>query len=192
MNRLPWITLFVVVASLYATLSPATADAWIYDRQAIQAGEVWRLLTGHLVHLSSGHLTTDLLGFGLSGVLIECCWGHKSGLLYLAMGTGIGLALWVFEPTLARFGGLSGLAYGNAVIVALKMLARRQIGYRIAMLLLSVLILKIFMDFIYTTSGLFETGADSFVTVPFSHLVGVLIACTFFITAKEESRHVTV
>lgn len=192
MNRLPWITLFVVAMSLYATLSPATADAWIYDRQAIQAGEFWRLLTGHLVHLSPGHLITDLLGFGLSGVLIERCWGHKSGLLYLAMGTGIGLTLWVFEPELARFGGLSGLAYGNAAFLALTLHARRQAGHDIAQLALAALLLKMLMDFSYTTSALIGTSTQTVVTVPLSHLIGVLIACTFFITAQEESHHVTV
>lgn len=192
MNRLPLITIAVVVVSLFATLSPTAADALIYDRQAIQAGEIWRPLTGHLVHLSSRHLITDLLGFGLSGVLIERCWGRKSVLLYLAMGTSIGVALWMFEPMLARFGGLSGLAYGNVAFLVLTLHARRQAGHGIAQLLLAALLLKMLMDFSYTTAGMFGAAAQTFITAPLSHLIGVLIACAFFITTPQESRHVTV
>jgi rhomboid family GlyGly-CTERM serine protease len=192
MNRLPVTTFAVLAASVFATWSPAAADALIYDRQAIAAGEVWRLLTGHLVHLSARHLASDLLAFGIGGVLIERSWGRSSGALYLAMSAGIGLSLWALDPALARFGGLSGLAYGNMAFLVLTMHARRQAGHGIAQMLLAAMLIKLLMDFTFTTSGLLGSSAGQAVTVPLSHLMGVLIACISFVVATQENRHVTV
>jgi rhomboid family GlyGly-CTERM serine protease len=192
MNRLPLITITVVAISFFATLFPVAGDALIYDRQAIAAGETWRLLSGHLVHLSLQHLVIDLLAFGISGVLIERSLGRLSGGLYLAMSAGIGLALLALDPELARFGGLSGLAYGNVAFLALTIHMRRQAGYRTAQTLLVAMLLKLLTDFTYTTSGLLGMSTEQAVTVPLSHLMGVLFACMFFILATQENRYVTV
>ena len=46
-----------------------------YDRAAILHGEVWRLVTGHFVHWSVGHLAWDLLAFAiLSAVCMRRRW----------------------------------------------------------------------------------------------------------------------
>ena len=192
MNRFPLITMVILVTSLFASLSPLATEALIYDRQAIAHSEIWRLLTGHLVHLSPSHLVSDLIGFGITSMLIERSWGRRIAVLHAAMGLGIGLALWLCDPALERFGGLSGLAYGNAVVVALMLLERRGIGHHVAVLLVSALLLKAFMDFAYGTAGLLGSASSAFVTVPLSHLVGMVIACLFFVSTTEESRHVTV
>lgn len=192
MNRFPLITLALLVTSLFASLSPLATEVLIYDRPAIAHGEIWRLLSGHLVHLSPSHLVADLVGFGITSALIEQRWGRKIAVLHTAMGLGIGLALWLCDPELERFGGLSGLAYGNAIVVALMLLERRGTGHRVALMVVSALLLKSFMDFAYGTAGLLGSAPEPFVTVPLSHLVGMAIACLFFVNTTEESRHVTV
>lgn len=190
--RWPLCTLSVLVMSVLATLWPAATDALVYDRQAIQAGEVWRLLSGHLVHLSLAHLVGDLLVFGIASYLIERQLGRQVGWLFLAMSTAIGSALWVMDPALVRFGGLSGLAYGNVFYLAASVAHRRIPARPAAFALLLVLLLKILSDLNEPTSVLNVLGPQLFVTVPLSHLVGVLMAGTFFIITTKENHHVPV
>lgn len=190
--RWPLCTLSMLAMSVLTSLWPAAADALIYDRQAIQMGEVWRLLSGHWVHFSSAHLVGDLLVFGIAGYLIERQLGGQIGWLYLAMSTAIGLALWVLDPALVRFGGLSGLAYGNVFFVAASMAHRHTPARPAAAALLMVLLLKILRDFSEPASVLQALAPQPFVTVPLSHLVGVLMAGTFFISTTKENNHVPV
>ena len=50
-----------LVAALFAVTGPAPAE-WVYDRDAIAAGEAWRLLSSHLSHSDLEHLLLNLLG----------------------------------------------------------------------------------------------------------------------------------
>lgn len=188
-TRWPLCTLVVLSMSVLASFWPAATEMLVYDRQAIQVGEVWRLLSGHLVHFSLSHLVGDLLVFGVAGYLIERQLGRQVGWLYLAMDTAIGSALWVLDPALVRFGGLSGLAYGNVFYVAASMAHRRTPASPAAGALLIVLLLKIVRDFSEPASIL-DALSQPFVTVPLSHLVGVLMAGTFFIITTKENHHV--
>ena len=190
MRGLPLTTLSVTALSLVGTLSPTVAELLIYDRDAIGAGEVWRLLSGHLVHLTSPHLLADLTVFVVSGCLIERERGGDCGWLYLVMGAAIGVALWSLDTSLARFGGLSGLAYGNVAFLALSM-CRRQPHQRVpATAILATLIVKLVSDFVYPGASLMGSVSQPFVSVPLAHLVGVLTAGAFFITTTKEYRHV--
>ncbi|MBU1191939.1 MAG: rhombosortase [Gammaproteobacteria bacterium] len=189
-TRWPLCTLMVLSMSVLASMWPAAVEALIYDRQAIQVGEVWRLLSGHLVHFSSAHLVGDLLVFGIAGYLIERQLGRQVGWLYLAMSAVIGLSLWVLDPALARFGGLSGLAYGNVFYMVASMAHQHTPARPVAVALLIVLLLKIFRDFCEPASVLDVLTPQPFVTVPLSHLVGVLMAGTFFIITTKENNHV--
>ena len=63
-RRLPVASLLFVVlaAALYAL--PGTAARLQYDRTAILHGELWRVLTGHLVHWSADQVFWDGLALG--------------------------------------------------------------------------------------------------------------------------------
>ena len=47
------------------------ATVLLYDRGAILGGEIWRLITGPLVHFSGDHLFFNALLFAAAGFLIE-------------------------------------------------------------------------------------------------------------------------
>jgi rhomboid family GlyGly-CTERM serine protease len=84
-----------------------------YDRAALQSGEVWRLVTGHLVHLDSRHLLFNLAGLFL---LCELLWqdmplSRGLALLGVTMLGVSGLLLWL-HPELAWYAGLSGALHG--------------------------------------------------------------------------------
>lgn len=192
MDRLPVCTLSVLLMSLIGSLWPAAGGSLVYERQAILEGELWRLVTGHLVHFSSLHLAADLLVFGGAGLLIEREQGGRAAYLYLTTAGVIGCALLLFEPQLDRFGGLSGLAYGSVVYLAMSNLRRRGSGSAIALVVLTVLPLKLVIDCVQPISILSGLEFQPFVSVPLSHLVGVLTAGACFISTSKENHHVPV
>ena len=187
--RLPIITLAVVLASLGATLSPLAVDLLVYDRQGILQGELWRLLSGHLVHFSRSHLAGDVVVFGVVGGLIERRRGLRVGVLYLVMAAVIGIGMLVLKPDLAQFGGLSGLGYGAICYLALHAQTANSQNTLFPALMLIGLLLKISIDF-RCPSLLPSWGeAQPFVTVPLSHLIGVLTASALFVATIEENDH---
>jgi len=84
-----------------------------YDRAAIAAGELWRLLTGHLVHLGWGHVALNLGGLALLYVVLRPVLGLASWLgSGLAAVVAIDAGLFWLEPDLEWYVGLSGVLHG--------------------------------------------------------------------------------
>ncbi len=105
--------------------APFTADWLRYDRARIQSGELWRLLSAHLIHLGWGHwaLNTGALAlvFALYGRQLSpaaCCgWALISAL-------SIGLGLLLCSPSVLWYVGLSGVLYGLLAAGAITDLSR--------------------------------------------------------------------
>ncbi|MEZ5364032.1 MAG: rhombosortase [Bryobacterales bacterium] len=103
---------------------PGAAALLEYDRTAVAGGEWWRLLTGHLTHLSGKHLLWDGLTFA---VLAGLCERRGQGRMAVALGVSavaISAGLWVFQPELAVYRGLSGLDMALAGLLAATELRR--------------------------------------------------------------------
>jgi rhomboid family GlyGly-CTERM serine protease len=94
------------------TYWPDGLQVFRYDRAAISSGQVWRLVTGHLVHVNSAHLFFDLLGLFL---LAEAFWGQTSaGLiagLLVTSSFAISALFWIWQPQLSWYAGLSGVLH---------------------------------------------------------------------------------
>ena len=75
--KLPWRTLTVAAVALAAAAFPGSLEFLALDREALAAGQIWRLLTGHLVHGSSYHLGLDLAVWVLAGMLFETALGGR-------------------------------------------------------------------------------------------------------------------
>jgi rhomboid family GlyGly-CTERM serine protease len=116
-NRLPhpkWL-ICAAISLLAFGMSwwPGAIQQFRYDRNAILVGEVWRLVTGHLVHLNMTHLLINLIGLFL---LCELLWDvlplrHGVGIL-LATMLGASLMLWWLDPAVVWYVGLSGVLHG--------------------------------------------------------------------------------
>ena len=100
------------VAGLAAVLAVAgdPARAWLrYDRQGIEGGEFWRLVTGHFVHLGWSHCALNLLGLVLVWYLVGSHFRVIEWLLISFVAIiGIDLGFWLLEPQLVWYVGLSG------------------------------------------------------------------------------------
>jgi rhomboid family GlyGly-CTERM serine protease len=148
----------------------------VYDRVAIRAGELWRLITGNWVHFSGSHLGYNLLALGFAGWLIESRGHPHFALLSLLSATVIGVAVLSFESGIQFYGGLSGVATGAIVYLALRE-ARNGTLHQIVLAIVLVLLgLKLGWES-FVGQPLFARATDSScVVVPISHLAGALTA----------------
>ena len=102
-------------------------EALIYDRELIAHGEWWRLVTGNLVHHSGRHLGYELLAFLVAGALIEIRRLPGFAVLCLASGIAVGAVIYLLEPGMRYYGGLSGVV--TAVVVYLCLWGLTETGW---------------------------------------------------------------
>jgi rhomboid family GlyGly-CTERM serine protease len=120
-----WATLVIAAAAGLAFAWPRLAGALIYERADIFAGQVWRLWTGHLVHYSPSHLWLDLAVFVAAGAWLEWIAPRLTRWFYVLAPPAISAVLLLGDPTLERYAGLSGVATGLLVLLALVQLRRK-------------------------------------------------------------------
>lgn len=110
---------FIAGILILLGLAHEWVNPWLrYDREAIEAGQVWRLMTCHLVHLNLWHMAMNLTGFLL-------CWFFFTDLmtrrmLWTWLGVSapvVGLAFFILDPQLGRYVGLSGLLHGLLILL---------------------------------------------------------------------------
>jgi rhomboid family GlyGly-CTERM serine protease len=108
-----WSLPLLLAALLLALQALGLRDAFEYRRAAVLHGQLWRLLTGNLVHLGWAHLLRDLAGLFLIWGLFAPRMRDRTWLaLILACATAVGLGLLAFSPQVAWYVGISGVLFG--------------------------------------------------------------------------------
>ncbi len=113
-------------------------DAWRdlgrYDRGGLMRGEYWRLVSGHLVHLSWGHVWLNLAALVVMAFLFDGLMSARDWIIATAVSAlAIDAGLFFLEPEVAWYVGLSGSLHGITVVGAVAMLRAQP---RIATVLL--------------------------------------------------------
>lgn len=111
-----WIVPAVLAALLIAlhAAGPGVTEALRYDREAIQAGEAWRLVTGHLVHADLPHLAWNVAGLLLVWFLFAREYTVGQWLVVLLASTlAIDIGFLFFERDLGWYVGFSGVLHGT-------------------------------------------------------------------------------
>jgi rhomboid family GlyGly-CTERM serine protease len=122
----PVVTLFTVCL-LLAVGGDELRALGRYERGAIDAGEYWRLVSGHLVHLGVGHLWPNLAALAIIGVLFdEVLRGSDWWRTAIASAAAIDAGLYALEPDVLWYVGLSGVLHGFVAAGALVLLLERQ------------------------------------------------------------------
>jgi rhomboid family GlyGly-CTERM serine protease len=148
----------------------------IYDRGAIASGQLWRLATGHLVHFSAGHAFWNI------GVLILAGWALKVrkrrgfGVLMTSAAVTSGAALFLIQPSIVRYGGLSALATAAVVYLCLDGMRRGNSARWIWAALLCLTAMKIPVEAAAGHSLFADAGQTGFEVVPLVHLAGGITA----------------
>lgn len=179
-RRIPLVTLLVVTGGIVTYVIPGLASQLVYDRTAILGGEGWRLITGNWVHFSPSHLLYDLLALGIAGWIIERRGYRNFALLCALSALGIGIVLLAMRPEAQFYGGLSGVATGAIIYLALHGL-REPAPWR--GICAGVLLLTVGKVLVESLAGRFiigATGSVPFVPLPLSHVVGGLSAALLF------------
>jgi len=123
--------LVAIAALVIAASGSSAADALRYERGAVLQGELWRLLTGNLVHLGLTHLALNLAGLALvCGLFLKTLTARQWSVALLACALATTLGLLAFAPQVAWYVGLSGVLHGLFVAGALAQLRRgRHFAY---------------------------------------------------------------
>jgi len=138
-----------------------------YDRAGLAAGQWWRLLTVHLVHLDLRHAVLNIMGLALMWALFARDYSARQWLLIvLAAIAAIDAGLWLADSTVLWYVGSSGTLHG---VMAAGALAHVRTGQRDGWILMGVLLVKLAYE--HWVGALPLSGSAVVVD---AHLFGVL------------------
>ncbi|MCP8898948.1 rhombosortase [Gilvimarinus xylanilyticus] len=116
-----------------------------YDPQAIRSGEIWRLLTAHIVHLSAIHAALNLAALGL----MMYGFGQSRSTPSLAFcalvsALTISLSLFFWQPQVSYYVGLSGVLHGLFLFMLLPLCSQKSV---LAWAALALLVVKLVYEY---------------------------------------------
>src|SRR5438445_8659670 len=124
---------FALLGTCAVLLLPVLAgdagrEALRYDRTALAAGQWWRLLTAHIVHLDFNHAALNSLGLVLMWALFARDYRPRQWLaIVLGSVAAIDAGLWLRDSTIAWYVGSSGALHGLMAAGTLAHLRRRDL-----------------------------------------------------------------
>ena len=112
-----WLPAMMIVASGVFEAFGDGGRAWLqYDRIAILDAELWRLVTGHFVHLGTGHYVLNAIAVFLVWVAVGEYLSSPQWLVATAVTiAGVNAGLWLFNPEIVWYVGMSGFLHGLLV-----------------------------------------------------------------------------
>ncbi len=112
-----WPLIFISIF-LLLTLGGSDVRHWLrFDRDAILAGEVWRLFTCHWVHLGWTHTLLNSAAMGLVAWLLPKGRVYHWLLFWLFASAWTSLGVWFDERT-SLYVGASGVLHGVLLLAA--------------------------------------------------------------------------
>ena len=163
--------LLLILLAAIGSLLPFGDSALLalrYERDALQSGQLWRLVTAHFVHLNVLHAAGDALALLLLWLLFATAMTPRRWLaVLLASGVAIDAGRWWLSPGVQWYAGISGLLHGAWAAGAAAGAARRE---PVALLLLVALVLKLGGEQLHGASLLIA----SFPVVVDAHLYGAV------------------
>ncbi len=182
----PLQTISLCIGCLLIFLASGTApDAFIYNRQAITQGEIWRLITGHFVHCDFQHLILNICALFLIGSLLEQQAGRRFFEVVSISCLGVSGWLWFTQTHLLNYCGLSGMLNGM-LIVLLATLWKRHKHPLIPVIAIASLI-KIWIE----AAGEQAIFSDlSWASVPGAHGAGIAAGITYLLITKVRAERI--
>lgn len=99
-----------------------------FQREGLAQGQLWRLFSGHFIHLGWSHALMNMAALGLLVYLLADGLEVASLLgLILASSLAVDAGLWFLQPELQWYVGLSGVLHGLfAGLLLLQWFCRRE------------------------------------------------------------------
>lgn len=104
---------YIIIALIIGIIAqiPQLQPLFVWDRQAILNGEVWRILTGNITHTNWIHLAMNAGAFIIINFIFRAHFTPRYySLLILSISTIIGLGL--FATQITWYAGFSGVLHG--------------------------------------------------------------------------------
>jgi rhomboid family GlyGly-CTERM serine protease len=173
--RFPYLTIGLSAAAVAAIAAPDLGDAWQLERNAVRAGETWRVFTCHLSHWSTDHCVWDLLTFAMLGAFCEGRSRLRFAVATIAGALAISASVWFALPQVRVYRGLSGIDCALFALLAV-LLIRERAGTPAAAggtILLAAAFLKVGYE-VVTGTTLFVGGTPGVTPLPLAHVSGGL------------------
>lgn len=162
-----------------------------YQRDLIGDFQLWRLLSGHFVHLGWTHWLMNMLGLLLIWLLFESTFKTWLAAVYLLIcSVLISFLLYTCSQNVAWYVGLSGALHGLFVLGMLSQFRRQPL---FAAVVLAFFAAKLIWEQLYgPLPGSEETAGGSVVVV--AHTYGALVGAGLFglvsVVRKLKNNHV--
>mgnify|MGYP006073267677 FL=1 len=114
------VVLICLISSLAFIFDKQVSWLFIYNRDLISQGEVWRIFTGHFLHTNGYHLLLNLSAILLLWALHGQFYQYVSyTFLFIITALTTSVGLYIFSPDLHQYVGLSGVLHGVFIFGAL-------------------------------------------------------------------------
>jgi rhomboid family GlyGly-CTERM serine protease len=173
----PLVTAALAIVACAVWSFPPAPALLQYDRDASGASWLCRLFTCHATHWTGNHLGWDVAAFLVLGATCEQASRSRFAACLLLSAFLIPFSLYVLQPGLLLYRGLSGIDSALFVLLAVSLLRDRSFNLGTSGWFAVAVALAAFV-----AKGVFEcaTGrnvfvsAAGFVPVPLAHLVGAV------------------
>jgi rhomboid family GlyGly-CTERM serine protease len=134
---------------------PAAEALLRYDRDGLHAGQWWRLLTAHVIHLGYEHAVLDIAGLVLMWALFARDYAPRQWLLIIGLSAlGVDTGLWLLSSTTQWYVGSSGVLHGVLAAGCGAHLRRREPdGWILALFLVGKLVYEQALGALPLTAG---------------------------------------
>nr|WP_322784235.1 rhombosortase [Photobacterium obscurum] len=166
--------LVIAISLMFIAQWPSIQDWLAWDRNAIQDGEVWRILTGNLTHTNWPHMIMNSLALAIISFIFRTHFSvrlYSYLLLVLAISVGLG----IFASEIQWYAGLSGVLHGLFGWGAVKDIQAKHKG---GWLLLAGLIAKVSWEQVFGGSASSELLIGARVATE-AHLSGAVSGLLF-------------
>lgn len=152
-------------------------DALSLDPTRVAAGEVWRLLTGNIVHFGWLHTLMNAAALLLGVLAFFADYSLKKfSLLLFWCCASVGVGIYLLNPEYAPYAGLSGAIHG---LIVAGLLLTRSYPIWIRVLALGLVVVKLMQE---NSAGYTATDLQALLPVAVaveSHLYGALAGLVF-------------
>ena len=147
-------------------------EIFIYQRQSLEQGQLWRLFSGHFVHLNDKHLILNLIAWVIVFFLgVNYLSPSRWIVLLLILMLSISAGLYYFVPEILYYGGLSGILHGYFAYILVEWIKNKQrLSWIILLLLIAKVLAENFSDMGSSTTEYLELRV-----VTEAHLIGILV-----------------
>ncbi len=113
-----WLLLFIISFMLQAF---DLIDRWRFDRGLVEQGDVWLLLTGHIVHLNWSHWLLNMAGLAIVAFFFSSHASFKQWFsVVIVSSIVIAAGIWWWITDINSYVGLSGVLHGLFLYGALR------------------------------------------------------------------------